>query len=756
MRAAASPIVRDLVLVGGGHAHVQVLKRFGMKPMDGVRITLIARDIDTPYSGMLPGFIAGHYSFDDVHIDLAPLAAFAAARLIHAEATGIDRTAKLVRCGDRPPVPYDVLSIDIGSRPKVNDVPGAAAHTTPVKPIDRFAARWTALIGRVAARAGPFSIGVVGGGAGGVEVLLAMQHRLRQLDREAGRDPDRLSFHLVTAAGLLPTHPAKVAAIFERVLRERGVHVELNAPVAQVEPGRIVLRDGRTIALDEILWTTQAGAAPWLRESGFACDEDGFIKVRPTLQALDDDTVFAAGDVAAVVEHSRPKAGVFAVRQGPPLTENLRRVLAGEAARPFTPQRRFLSLISTGDRYAVASRGGWAAEGAWLWRWKDRIDRRFMERFQKLPEMTPPAPALASGRGLDPELAAAVAAGAMRCGGCGAKIGATVLSRALGRLADQPSRSDVVIGLDAPDDAAVVRVPPGMVAVQSVDFFRDFIGEPFLFGRIAANHALGDLYAMGATPQSALAIATVPFAAEAKVEEALYQLLAGARRTLDAADCALVGGHSAEAAELGLGFAVNGVAAEGTLLRKSGMRPGDTLILTKAIGTGVLFAAAMRGRARGRWLDAATAAMLVSQRDAARILRASGATAMTDVTGFGLLGHLVEMAKASGVDAAIDPAAVPVLAGARECVAAGLSSSLQPANLRLVRSVIGAGAGDVATLNLLVDPQTAGGLLAAVPADKVRAAITALQAAGHGEAAAIGRAVDRSGRDLSIALSVGA
>lgn len=743
MNGAAAPILKDLVLIGGGHAHVQVLKRFGMNPMPGVRLTLIARDIDTPYSGMLPGYIAGHYDFDACHIDLAPLARFAGARLYHAEAAAIDRAARTVLCRDRPPVPYDVLSIDIGSRPKAHDIPGAAEHATPVKPIDRFAARWTDLVARVGSQAGRFRIGVVGGGAGGVEVLLAMRHRLRALDQAAGRDPDRLRFVLVTAGALLASHPPKVAAIFRHVLAARGVELRLNAPVARVERGRLFLADGTAIELDEILWTTQAGAAPWLAKSGFDCDADGFVKVQATLQTLSDPSVFAAGDVAAVVEHPRPKAGVFAVRQGPPLADNLRRVLAGQPTRPFVPQQRFLSLISTGDQYAVASRGAWAAEGAWLWRVKDWIDRRFMRAFRDLPMMVP---AVVDG----PAARATISAAAMRCGGCGAKIGASALARVMARLAPAAVRADVLVGLAAPDDAAVVRVPPGKVAVHSVDFFRDFVDDPYLFGRIAANHALGDLYAMGATPQTALAIATIPYGAEAQVEDALFQLMAGARATLDQAGCALVGGHSAEGAELALGFAVNGVADERSLTRKSGMQPGQALIVTKAIGTGTLFAAAMRGKARGRWIDAALTSMLVSQRKAGEILRSNGATAVTDVTGFGLLGHLAEMASASVVDAVVDPGAVPVLAGARDCIAAGIVSSLQPENLRHVRAIAGDRSGGEHDIALLADPQTAGGLLAAVPAERARDAVTALQVAGYGDAAIIGRVTAREGPDVRI------
>jgi selenide,water dikinase len=339
----------------------------------------------------------------------------------------------------------------------------------------------------------------------------------------------------------------------------------------------------------------------------------------------------------------------------------------------------------------------------------------------------------------------------MRCGGCGAKIGAAVLARVMARLAPM-TRPEIVVGLDAPDDAAAVRPPPDRVMVHTVDFFRDFVGDPYIFGQIAANHSLGDVFAMGAEPQTALAIATVPYGIEAKVEDALFQLMAGAVKVLDAAGCALVGGHSAEGAELALGFAINGTAEEGALLRKAGLVPGQALVLTKPIGTGTLFAAAMRGRARGRWIDGAIASMLVSAKDAALCLRRHGATAMTDVTGFGVVGHLAEMAKPAGVDIALDPAAVPLLEGALDCVRAGILSSLQPQNLRLRRAFADARAADDPRVALLFDPQTAGGLLAGVPADGAEAAIAELRTRGYAEAAIIGRVVARAGDDLAMSL----
>jgi selenide,water dikinase len=761
MQSHEQPVLRDLVLVGGGHSHVIALRMLAMRPEPGLRITLVCTDVDTPYSGMLPGYIAGHYSFDEVHIDLGRLAAFAGARFIHGEVTGLDRANRRVLLKGRPSVPYDLLSINTGSTPKVQQIDGAQAHAVPVKPIAHFNQRWLALLERVRGLRDRFTVAVVGGGAGGVELVLSMQYRLRQELHALGKNPDLLLFVLLTAGDtILPTHNPGVRTRFARVLRERRVAVHTRAEVSQVSPGCLTTQDGRTFDADETMWVTQAGGPAWLQGSGLALDEHGFVHVNEHLQTPDDPKVFAAGDVASFLPRPLEKAGVFAVRMGPALARNLRSALRGQPLRPYRPQKHWLALISTGDRHAVASRGPIGFAGDWVWRWKDWIDRRFMRKFTELPAMAPASPsqaAPASGLVLNAEESRqAISAIAMRCGGCGAKVGASILSRALGNL--QPvQRDDVLIGLHAPDDAAVVRVPPGMAMVHTVDFFRSFIDDPYLFGQVAANHALGDIFAMGAEPQSATAIATVPPGLEAKVEDLLLQMMTGAVEVLNAAGCSLVGGHTGEGRELALGFAVNGLIDErmAGVMRKGGMLPGDVLLLTKPIGTGTLFAAHARHAAKGRWVDAALRSMVVSNQAGARILHEHGATACTDLTGFGLLGHLVEMTRPSGVDAELRLGALPLLDGAEDCVKAGIVSSLQPANVRLRRALRNAEAFvDDPRYPLLFDPQTAGGLLASVPAERAADCVRALQAAGYPHTTAIGRICAASDALEPVVLSV--
>ena len=519
MRAMSGPVVKDVVLVGAGHAHVAVLRNFGMNPLPGVRLTLIAREPEAPYSGMLPGVVAGHYTTDAAQIDTGALARFAKARLYHDEAVGLDLAARRVLCRGRPPVPYDLLSLNIGSRPNTGDVRGAAEHAIPVKPMDGFLVRFEALRARVLAGQSRRVL-LVGGGAGGVELLLSVERRLRRDAAAAGIDVTSLSFALVSgAASLLPSFPPAFRARFSSVFAERGIAVHVGARVSEVRADGVVVADARgerVIAAEEVLWTTEASPATWLEDTGLELD-NGFIRVDAFLRAAGRDDVFAGGDTVAFGPRPIPRSGVYAVRAGPILAANLRATLTGSRLRAYKPQRDALYIVSTGERYAVGTRNGVTVAGGWVWSVKDWIDRRFIARFTDLPEMKTASGEVASPLA-DSAALRELSSIAMRCGGCGAKVGATVLSRALGRI-DPAPRDDVLVGLDAPDDAAVVDAGGERLSVQTVDYFRAIVDDPYTLRKDRRQpFASGDVYAMGGEPQTALAIATVPYGLEAKVE----------------------------------------------------------------------------------------------------------------------------------------------------------------------------------------------------------------------------------------------
>jgi selenide,water dikinase len=374
---------KQVVLVGGGHAHVHVLDAFGRRREPGVALTLVTRDLMTPYSGMLPGVIAGLYRPNEAHIDLVRLCAVTGTKLVHAEAVGLDRASKRVVLADLPPVPYDLLSIDVGITPALAGIDGAGECAVAVKPIGLFLQKLETLIVQCRRPDGPRRIAVIGGGAGGVELLLSLRTRLMRELRAVGRDDGHLSFTLVTEGEILATHNARARDAFRRVFAARKIALHEHTKAHAVTAQGVISADGRSLAADAVLVTTGAAAPNWFAGTGLALDAGGFIAVGPTLQATNDPDVFAAGDCAALVETPREKAGVYAVRAGPPLAVNLRRRARGEPLKPWDPQSRHLALISTGERYAVASRGWFKAEGAWLWRVKDWIDRRWMRRYQR-------------------------------------------------------------------------------------------------------------------------------------------------------------------------------------------------------------------------------------------------------------------------------------------------------------------------------------------------------------------------------------
>ncbi|MEH6589252.1 MAG: selenide, water dikinase SelD [Halioglobus sp.] len=721
---AGADIERDLVLVGGGHSHALVLRMLAMRNIAGVRITLVSPASHTPYSGMLPGLVAGHYSFEQTHIDLARLCQWAGVRFIAATVTGVDPVKQSISVQGRPSINYDVLSIDIGSLPELDSVPGAAQWSVPVKPVSRLWQRWQQLQMRLMDTECDTGtrIAVVGGGAGSVELALAIANRF------AGR---KVVVDLYCGSTqILTGYNNRARRAVEQAMAAHKITVHLGARVAQVEQDRLLLASGVAHDFNELFWCTGATAAPWLADSGLPTDKAGFLSIRDTLQLNELDNIFAAGDTATQVAHPRPKAGVYAVRQAPVLAANLENYLLGKPLKQHVPQRRFLSLISLGDKKATADRSLFAASGAWVWRWKDRIDREFMARFTDLPPLMsgPRYPAVGKAQSQLEQ---------MPCGGCGAKVSADTLAAVLTDLARDFPRAIPNAG-QAEDTATIPAA--GSAVLQSIDVLREIVADPWLMGRIAANHALSDLYACGVRPLSALAMITLPFASDVIQARELKQILAGALHEFSMVACTLSGGHSLQGQELNVGFVVNGVMdeAHARVLPKTGLRVGDQLVLTKPLGTGALFASHMQLQADGRDIAAALDMMLQSNQAAGSLALEHNVSAATDVTGFGLLGHLLEML-AEGQGACLRLADVPLLDGARQCIDAGIVSTAQEANA-IAKNSIGniVPHVDSAALELLVDPQTSGGLLLGVAKKDCADLCQALIEAGYGASAVIG------------------
>ena len=369
------PFVRDLLIVGGGHSNVEVLRRYGMKPEPGVRITVVAREPHTPYSGMLPGYLAGKYTWDEIHIDLLKLSTFANARFIPDEVTRVNLEDQTVSFASRPDLRYDVIAINTGGAPgkqyQGNDL------VIPVKPIGRFIPAWNQVASQHGTGSG-FRLTIVGGGPGSVEVALAIREK----------HASAFAIHLVTANNiLLKEHNKLLERAIVRELKRNAVEVSCDFNVVDVTDRAVIAADGRKLESDCVLWVAGVEAPDWIRESNFAVDEGGFLRVNKNLQSITNPKVFAAGDIVCLDGQERPKSGVYAVRAGPYLARNTRRALTSRPLRRYRAQRRALAILRLSHFRAVATKGPVSLSSRPVEIWKDWIDRTFMRRYSDLPEM---------------------------------------------------------------------------------------------------------------------------------------------------------------------------------------------------------------------------------------------------------------------------------------------------------------------------------------------------------------------------------
>ncbi len=409
-----------IVLVGGGHTNVQVLRAFAEKPEPGAALTLVSKRRKSPYSGMLPGHISGAYARDDMHIDLQRLADVTGTRFILGRAVGVDRAASTVVLSDGRAVAYDTLSLNVGIAPDLSHIEGADRYGIAVKPIGSFLERIDHLVSNASAEAMPRRVLVVGGGPGGIELALALKARMaaqfgQRKELNVGKIPplelattncravdgpavaacrDVVSVEpgksksqkpwvgLVTASGLAPSLNPRARRLTAASLARNGITVIERFKVAKVTSDGAKSVDGRFLAADAVILSTAARAPAWLSGLGLPVAADGSLITHQTLASTGDEAIFAVGDCGTVAGDRREKAGVYAVRQGPPLIENLRRRVRSTARKSYRSPRQILTILATGDGRAIAARGSWfAVEGTWAWHWKDWIDREFMSKF---------------------------------------------------------------------------------------------------------------------------------------------------------------------------------------------------------------------------------------------------------------------------------------------------------------------------------------------------------------------------------------
>ncbi len=708
MRTTNYPCSKDLVLIGGGHAHALLLLKWAMKPLPGVRLTLINPQPTAPYTGMLPGYVAGHYALDELTMDLVRIAQYAGVRFVLDDVVDVDPSTRRIKRKHGPDIHYDVMSLNVGITLALNELEGFERFGTPAKPLGLFARQWNAFLRRIRTDSLEPNVVVLGAGVGGVELALAMKCQLDQAS------PVGANLTIIESQDDILGEINSAAR--QRIIRQLD-HYEIGR-LCQTEAHRIdssgvTLTSGEFLKANFVVGAAGAKSHDWIRQTGLP-NSEGFVIVDQYLRSTHpDQSIFAVGDCAVNPHSQLPRAGVYAVRQAPVLFKNLRAALTGKPLAPYRPQKDFLKIISTGRKNGVAVKFGLTFEGSRVWRWKDRIDRKFMNRF--VLDITPPK--LTMPREVATGSQELFRNSAKLCAGCGAKVARKSLDLALKEsLTDsRPEWSE---------DAAEIQLANDTLVI-STDHLRSFMDDHSLFTRICALHAMSDVWARGVQPQYALASVTLPHMSERLQTETLREIMQAAHQTCDEVGVKIVGGHTAQGPELTIGFTVIG-DKEHDCVSQCGAQAGDNILLTKPLGTGVILAGYMQGRIGGNQLYETLAVMAESSRLASKLL-APVATAMTDVTGFGLAGHLMNILTSSGKCATLHLSDIPFLNGALELTNQNVKSTLWQSNFSVADLF-----SDLTDpkSSLLFDPQTSGGLLATVPENKLNGVVTQLNDKG--------------------------
>lgn len=692
------------MLLGIGHTNAHVLRMWGMSPIPDTDLTCISDSGIATYSGMLPAVLAGQVPKEEMEIDLVRLCSSVGSRLITSEVTGLDKTQRLIHFADRPPIPFDVLSIGIGSVPSVAGVDIEGSSLLKIKPMQTFLDRLSkAVVGaieRLNAKSNPsddepqaLRIVVAGSGVAGLEITFCLSNFIK------GITSLPCSLHVVTRSseildGVIPSMRNRVYA----ELQERDIPVTTGKTVVRVDDNGLLLNDGTEIEADIVIWATGASHPELLGQLDLPCDDRGFLATDNRLQSTSTLPIFAVGDTGTIVTEKLPKAGVYAVRQGPILWQNIKSLLLGEPLTRYKPQRSFLKLLNTGNGHAIGEWKGFSFSGRMAMKLKERIDSRFMKMYRVMNTMSDSA---------EP----------MQCKGCGCKLGGDVLEGAL--TSTTGPTASALIKSDQLDDAAVIETSAGTI-VASTDFFSSPFNDPYLAGRVIALHSASDLIAMGASVTAALANVVLPKGDPRSQRHALNELLEGARLEFEAMGASIVGGHTIVGPRWEVGFTVIGEPLTETLLRKQNLQSGDHLYVTKPLGIGVLSAAHMRSQCAARDYQTLIDTMLQRQHEIAKIAAKLGINAGTDITGFGLAGHLLEMLKASQKTATIELQKLPLLPGTAAAFESGIESTLAPANRHIECSIHSLpGHGNTPEYKSLFDPQTSGGLLLGI-SEKLR------------------------------------
>ena len=695
-----------------------------MGSLKNARITLINPNIEHLYSSMIPGLISKRYNFEESSIDLVKFTLNANCRFFKDTLIEIEPTKKSILCEQRGRIEFDILSLNTGSDTKI--IPGSKNSTfLNLKPFHSFVSNFESWIASLDLGKKHLRIGVVGGGIASIEIILAVKKRLETKLTHITNHPKLDIFFLTKEESPFSSLNTQLKKHCLKVISENNITVVSGFLASKIDTNYVLDRNGNSFYLDLGIIATGPSPQPWADISGLSLCKNGYVRIKDNLTCEQYENIFVTGDAASLSKHpDLPKSGLTAVRQGQVLVRNIQKKLNQEPLVSYKPQFLRLSLIGTTNDNAIATYGQLAFRGSIFWHLKNFIDLNFIKKFKSFKKMDNKV-----NLETNPQIE--------RCGGCGSKIGSNILRSIL----DEFKKDKVFSNIDSMDEDAGFSISySDKLNLHTIDGFRQLIDDPYDMGVITAHHSVSDITAMGGVPKTALALVGIPINDEKLMKNDLRLALRGLLSGLKTYSVNIIGGHTNEAESTSLALAINGVVNEERIIKKNNIKLNDRIILTQPIGTGVIFAGLMDGHTKGRWLNQVISE-IKERKDNLAGLITKFATGCTDVTGFGLVGHLVEMTKNSPYGITINLDKIPFFEGAEEMSAKKVRSSLFPQNISVPHEV-DKDIRDDPRFELCFDPQTAGGFLLSIEADKANLCVDALHSLGYGRCCEIGMVVD--------------
>ena len=717
-------IQKEFFLVGGGHANINLIKEFGMRPIDGVRLNLITDVMHAPYTGMLPGYVSKHFDFESSHIDLNRLCTNNNVRLFHSYVEKIQPNEQLIYCNNRPPVKYDYLSLNVGSVQQTKNIKGAEKYALSVKPVNNFLNNISHLIDQIKNFRGIFHLVIAGGGPVGIELAIAIQTRINIEMANMNLIPDTVKVFLcIPNEFVLETFNKKSIENAVEILRKKKIQVLPHARILKIEKDSIQMQDKKTMAADAVILATGSSAPDWFKEMGLQTDELGFVKCRPTLQSFDFENIFIAGDMVSLPGKHIDKSGIYAVRMSKTIIKNIRATHEQKSCSKYIPQKSTMYIMTMDKNHSILNWGSQSFAGKWPKRLKDFIDKKHVKKFSYLDIENDAINYVPNQE-------------SMRCGGCGAKVSQPILKAAISGI-NLKNKTDILSGPNDFQDSSCIKLENGQYLYQTVDYFKTMINDPYLFGKITAYHCINDILASFATPHSALSIVGLPYGNSDIRKIDMTQMLFGLNEVLEEHNTTLIGGHTSESTEFSLGLALNSFSQRAPK-KNIGIEDGS-IILTGKLGSGCLFASDALGICKGKWKEDMLHEILTSSQKAANIISNEAGAICTDVTGFGLIGSLYQLLANTPQKCQIKMGSLPIFDGAAKLWERGIKSTMGEENKNFSQYISNIEDFQEGNFNeILFDPQTAGPLLAIIPANNAKYCLENLHNSGYHNATIIG------------------